>query len=99
MLLRKFFRTAWSYKAQVLSMVIMIMLGVGVFLGFNMEWYTIEQDTSRFFADTLYADYRIYSETGFTPEELEKIRAIPGVEAATRFLHRVRLRGDLRRAL
>ena len=86
MLLRKFFRTAWSYKAQVLSMVIMIMLGVGVFLGFNMEWYTIEQDTSRFFADTLYADYRIYSETGFTPEELEKIRAIPGVEAATRFL-------------
>ena len=86
MLLRKFFRTAWSYKAQVLSMVIMIMLGVGVFLGFNMEWYTIEQDTSRFFADTLYADYRIYSETGFTTEELEKIRAIPGVEAATRFL-------------
>jgi putative ABC transport system permease protein len=86
MLLRKFFRTAWSYKAQVLSMVIMIMLGVGVFLGFNMEWYTIEQDTSRFFADTLYADYRIYSETGFTPEELEKIRSVPGVEAATRFL-------------
>ncbi len=86
MLLRKFFRTAWSYKAQVLSMVIMITLGVGVFLGFNMEWYTIEQDTSRFFADTKYADYRIYSETGFTPEELEAVRGIPQVEAATRFL-------------
>ncbi len=86
MLLRKFFRTAWSYKAQVLSMIVMITLGVGVFLGFNMEWRTIELDTSKFFADTLYADYRMYSETGFSEAELEELRAIPGVEAATRFL-------------
>lgn len=86
MLLRKLFRTAWNYKSQFLSMIIMITIGIGVFLGFNMEWHSIESDTSAFFADTNYADYRIYSETGFTEEDVEKIQQIDGVEAATRYL-------------
>ncbi len=59
---------------------------MGIFLGFNMEWYTIEYDTSRFFADTKYADYRLYSQDGFTPDELDSIASIDGVDAATRFL-------------
>ena len=37
MLIRKLFRTAWRYKAQFISMIIMIAIGVGVFLGFNIE--------------------------------------------------------------
>ena len=86
MLIRKLFRTAWSYKAQFISMIIMITLGMGIFLGFNMEWYTIEYDTSRFFADTKYADYRLYSREGFTAEELDKIASISGVKASTRYL-------------
>ena len=86
MLFRKLLRTAWSYKAQFLSMIVMMALGVGIFLGFNMEWRTIEYDTSRFFADTNYADYRLYSETGFTKDEFERIAAIEGVDAATRYL-------------
>ena len=47
-------------------MIIMITLGIGIFLGFNMEWYTIEYDTSRFFSDTKYADFRLYDQSGFT---------------------------------
>ena len=86
MLIRKLFRTAWSYKAQFISMIIMITLGMGIFLGFNMEWRTIEVDTGKFFDDTRYADYRLYSEKGFTPEELQKIAAIEGVDAASRYL-------------
>ncbi len=86
MLTRKLFRTAWSYKAQFISMIIMITLGMGIFLGFNMEWYTIEYDTSRFFADTNYADFRLYDRNGFTYDGLEKIAGIDGVNAATRFL-------------
>ena len=86
MLTRKLFRTAWSYKAQFISMIIMITLGMGIFLGFNMEWYTIEYDTSRFFADTNYADFRLYDRNGFTSDDLEKIAGINGVKAATRFL-------------
>ena len=86
MLIRKLFRTAWSYKAQFISMIIMITLGMGIFLGFNMEWRTIEVDTGKFFDDTNYADYRLYSEKGFTADDLQKIEDIDGVDRATRYL-------------
>ena len=86
MLIRKLFRTAWVYKAQFISMILMITLGMGMFLGFNMEWKTIEVDTFKFFEDTNYADYRLYSEKGFTRDDLNKISAIDGVDAATRYL-------------
>ena len=100
MLVRKLLRSAWSYKAQFISMMIMMTLGIGVFLGFNMEWKTIEYDTSRFFSDTKYADYRLYSETGFTQEDLDNIASIDGVDAATRYLSvNLELRGDSKKAL
>ena len=86
MLIRKLFRTAWSYKAQFVSMILMITLGMGMFLGFNMEWKTIEVDTGKFFEETNYADYRLYSEKGFTQDDIDKISGIDGVDAATRFL-------------
>ncbi|MEE0675488.1 MAG: FtsX-like permease family protein [Ruminococcus sp.] len=86
MLIRKLFRTAWSYKAQFISMILMITLGMGMFLGFNMEWKTIEADTGKFFEETNYADYRLYSEKGFTQDDIDKISGIDGVDAATRFL-------------
>lgn len=86
MLTRKLFRTAWGYKAQFISMILMITLGIGMFLGFNMEWKTIEVDTGKFFEQTKYADYRLYSEKGFTKEDLDKISAMEGVDAATRYL-------------
>ncbi len=100
MLVRKLFRTAWNYKAQFISMIIMMTLGIGVFLGFNMEWKTIEYDTSRFFEATRYADYRLYSETGFTQEEAEKIAEIEGVDAATRFFSvNLEIKGKTKKAL
>lgn len=86
MLIRKLLRTAWSYKAQFISMIVMMTLGIGIFLGFNMEWKTIEYDVLRFFDETKYADYRLYSETGFTKDDLGKISSIEGVDAATRYL-------------
>lgn len=86
MLIRKLLRTAWSYKAQFISMIIMITLGMGMFLGFNMEWRTIEYDTSKFFDETRYADFRLYSASGFTQDDIEKIESIQDVDAATRFL-------------
>ena len=86
MLFRKLLRTFGRYKAQFISMIIMISLGVGVFLGFNIEWYSLEKDTEYIFEETGFSDYRIYSEQGFTAEDLEKVKAIEGVEDATRFL-------------
>lgn len=37
------------YKAQFISMIIMIALGIGMFVGFNMEWVSIEENTTSFF--------------------------------------------------
>ena len=100
MLFRKLIRTAWSYKAQFISMIIMLTLGIGVFLGFNMEWKTIEYDTSRFFEDTKYADYRLYSETGFTKDDLNKIASIDGVDAATRYLSvNLEIKGESKKSI
>ncbi len=86
MLLKKLFRTLWHYKAQFISMVIMIALGVGVFLGFNIEWYSLERNTAEIYEATGFADYRIYSEKGFSQKDLDAVLAIGGVEDATRFL-------------
>lgn len=87
MLLKKLLRTTLRYKAQFISMILMIAIGVGVFIGFNMEWYSIDRDTAEFFEQTKYANYRIYDEKnplGFSSEDLDKIMAIEGVTAASR---------------
>ena len=86
MLLKKLFRTLWQYKAQFISMVIMVALGVGVFLGFNVEWYSLEVNTKEIYDATGFADYRIYSDKGFSPEDLDAVKVIEGVDDATRFL-------------
>ena len=41
MLFRKMLRTVIRYKAQFFSMIIMIAIGTGMFLGFNMEWLSL----------------------------------------------------------
>ena len=86
MLLKKLFRTLWQYKAQFISMVIMVALGIGVFLGFNVEWYSLEVNTREIYDATGFADFRIYNDKGFSEKDLEAVKAIPGVEDATRFL-------------
>ena len=86
MLRKKMFRTMGQYKAQFISMIIMITLGIGMFVGFNMEWVSIEENMASFFEDCGFADYRIYSELGFSEEEMEKIGAVEGVDAVSRYL-------------
>ena len=66
-------------------MVIMIAIGVGIFLGFNIEWKSLETDALGFLADTDYADYRLYAEGGFSEDDIKQIKNIDGVDAATRY--------------
>ena len=87
MLMKKLIRTAWKYKSQFVSMILMIAIGVGIFLGFNIEWKSLEADTNAFLEETLYADFRLYTENGFTEEDVKKIQQIKGVDAATRYLN------------
>jgi len=86
MLFKKMWRTINKYKAQFISMIIMIMLGVGVFLGFNIEWYSIEKDSKKFFDDSNFADYKLLSETGFSELDLQEVKKIEGVDDAGRAL-------------
>ena len=86
MLLKKLIRTAWNYKSQFVSMIIMIAIGVGVFLGFNIEWKSLEEDTNGFMDETKYADYRLYEELGFSEKDIEAIKDLEGVDEATRYL-------------
>ena len=86
MLLKKLFRTLWQYKAQFISMVIMVALGVGVFLGFNVEWYSLEVNTREIYDASGFADFRICSDKGFTEEDLAAVKSISGVDDATLFL-------------
>lgn len=74
------------YKAQFISMIIMILLGIGIFVGFNMEWVSIEENTNEFFEDTGLADFRIVSQTGYSAEDADKIKEIGGVDEAARYI-------------
>lgn len=86
MLFRKLLRTALRYKAQFISMIIMIGLGLGVFVGFNMEWVSIEKNIDYAFKETGFADFRLVNESGFSEEDAKSVASIPGVEDTTRFL-------------
>ena len=86
MLFKKLLRTIWHYKAQFISMILMVMLGIGVFVGFQGEWYSIENDTHYFYDKTGFADYRLISEVGYSIEEYEKIKAIDGIDDSSRYL-------------
>ena len=86
MLFKKLLRTLWNYKAQFISMIIMIALGVGIFAGFSGEWYTIKKDSEYFYNLDGFSDYRIMNATGFNTSDLEKIESISGVEKATLYL-------------
>ena len=86
MLFKKLLRTIWHYKAQFISMILMVMLGVGVFVGFQGEWYSIERDTHSFYDNTGFADYRLVSKTGYSVSEYETIKEIDGVKDSSRYL-------------
>ena len=78
--------TAKVYKVQFISMILLIALGIGVFVGFNAEWVTIKEDTGAFFEDCGFADYRIIDEDGISSADVDKIRALKEVSGVSRFL-------------
>jgi putative ABC transport system permease protein len=65
----------------------MVAIGMAVFVGFHMEWYSLKVDTDNFFEDTNYADYRIYNEQGFSENDIKAIEKISGVDSASRILN------------
>lgn len=75
-----------TYKAQFISMIIMIALGIGIFIGFNIEWYSLEKNSDSFLRETNFADYRIVSESGFSADDVQNVLSVDGVKASSRFI-------------
>lgn len=86
MLFRKLLRTMGLYKAQFISMIIMIALGIGIFVGFNMEWVSIDKNANGFLEETGFADFRVISEKGLSKEDADSIASLDGVDKAPRYL-------------
>ena len=86
MLFRKLLRTMGLYKAQFISMIIMIALGIGIFVGFNMEWVSIDKNANGFLEETGFADFRVISEKGLSKEDADSIASLDGVDKASRYL-------------
>ena len=85
MLFRKLLRTMWLYKANFLSMIIMVTLGIGIYVGFQIEWKTMEVQTEAFYEETGFADYRIFEPEGITPAVRDAFSEETQIEAASRF--------------
>ena len=85
MLKRKIIRTLLNYKAQMISMLLMIILGVGIFLGCNIEWYSIKTNRTNYYEDTGYPEYRIYKDS-FSLDELQYVKDFSKSKYATRAL-------------
>ena len=90
MLFKKLIRTMGLYRAQFISMIIMIALGVGIFVGFNMEWVSIDENTSSFFKETGFADYRISSEKGFQRKRLKALKRFRALKMRRAFFRLTR---------
>ena len=86
MLRKKLIRTIFRYKAQVISMILMIILGIGVFLGFCGEYYSIEKDTFSFYDKTGFPDYELIDAAGYSSDNIDKIKNLDGIIDATRFV-------------
>lgn len=86
MLFKKLLRTIKLYKAQFISMIIMIAIGIGVFVGFNMEWVSIEKNTDYLFNKTNFADYRIVNENGFSTQDANLVKSLNGIDNVSRYL-------------
>ena len=84
MLKKKLFRTMKLYKAQFISMILMVALGTGVLVGFNMEWMSLEHSANMFFDKTGFADFRVYDDMGVSEKQKDKLAKSEGVDQVSR---------------
>lgn len=95
MLFKKLWRTMGVYKSQFISMIVMIALGVGIFVSFNMEWVSLEKNVGRILDETGFSDFHIISQDGLSADDLDKVLKVDGVEKAARYISvTVDVKGD-----
>jgi putative ABC transport system permease protein len=80
MLLRKMRRDIKLNLAQFISIFLMALLGVLVYAGINAEWYGMQTEAEKYYAETRLPDLWVMGDY-FTPSDVEQVKALSGVSA------------------
>ncbi len=72
-------RNIWKQKVSYLSIVVIALLGVTTFLGIGYSAAALRNNASKAYNDQNYRDIEVISTRLLTAEDLDCIRALPGV--------------------
>ena len=72
-------RNIWKKKVSWISMIIVIILSVGVFLGVRLFSTSMKEDGDAYLRKYNLEDLTVISKTGLLPKELDTIRSVEGV--------------------
>ena len=82
MLIRSVFRTIRSSFARYLAIVTIIALGVGFFIGLKVTRTAMLKTADGYLQELQLYDFRLISTLGLTEEDVQALKAVPGVEKA-----------------
>lgn len=76
-----FVREIQRSPGRFISIFLIVFLGAGFFAGMRATCPDMKHTCDRYLDASYCEDLRVVSLIGFTPEEIERLRAVPGVEA------------------
>ncbi len=76
---KKLLRDIKGSFSQFISIIVMLILGVGVFIGLDSTWRSLDEYTDSISRRDNIADFRLYSES-FSEDDLLKVSQIEGVK-------------------
>lgn len=79
-LYKDFLREIKNTKSRFISILLIVALGVGFFVGVKAASPSMEYSADKFFKSNNLMDYRIVSEFGIQEDDVEALKAIDGVE-------------------
>lgn len=80
MLVKNTLRDISRTKSRFISIMLIIMLGVGFLVGINSTAPSMYAVADKYYADTNLMDFRLISTVGFTDDDVQAIRDTEGVE-------------------
>ena len=80
MLVKNFFRDIKKTRARFISIMLIIMLGVGFLVGINSTAPSMYAVVDEYYKDSNLMDFRLISTVGFTQEDVQALEDTEGVE-------------------
>lgn len=80
MLVKNTLRDIGRTKARFISIMLIILLGVGFLVGINSTAPSMYAVVDEYYAESNLMDFRVISTVGFTEEDVQAVKAIEGVD-------------------